>query len=472
MVALTVVMVGLTGLACGTWAASRAWNERIERGRQIVETLERSNYPLTDAVLEQLRGLGGAEFALVDERGLVRKATQPALLGARFVVGQEPGDPSFRRFWRPPAEGGSAFRVASVTRRGSVSQSAAHLLVLLPEPALQAAAWEAGRTILGLTLLGAGLAALVALAVGRALAAPLVQIARALQRIGRGESIGALPRERPDEIGELADAVSRLGGRLETLERERTEAERLHLVRQLAAGLAHEIRNPLTAARMTLQLLERRHVQEQPLGEPLRMALGELGRMERQVKRFLQIARPDPPRFAPVCAQALIAEAVNRVAAAYELRGRRLEVREGPESPTLRADPDQIGQVLVNLLQNALDASPASIAVRIGAGTIAGRGVIRVDDEGPGVPESVVGQLFQPFVTTKPEGVGLGLALCASLVREHDGRLTYAREGGVSVFRVDLPLAASEPGRPEPNRSADPLPHPHVPTGALAAWPT
>ncbi len=438
-IGLTVMLVGLTGLACGGWVASRAWQERIERGRQIVDTLSRSNFPLTDAVLDQLRGIGGVEFAIVDETGLIQKATQPNLVGARWAGLREPQERGFQTVWTAPSPG-SSYRIAWLAQRTADSSSRTQLLVLLPEPALRAAAWEAARAIGLLTVLGAILAAALAVTMGRALAAPLTEISAAIRQIERGEPVAALPRDRSDEIGEVADAVTRLAGRLEVLERDRAEAQRLQLVRQLSAGLAHELRNPLTAARMTLQLLEQRQAGNPAVATPVHLAIGELGRMERQVKRFLQIARPDPPHLAVVDPRQLLMEAIERMAAACELRGHKVELVEGGPTPSLRVDSDQLGQVLINLLQNALDASQAPSVVRVRAISQDSWVVLAVEDEGPGVPHSIADRLFQPFVTTKPEGVGLGLALCASLVREHHGFLRYQRESGITRFEVQLPV--------------------------------
>ena len=299
---LTVAMVGVTGLACGQWAADRAWEQSLERGRGIAETLRRSSFPLTESVLRQLKGLGGAEFALIGPRGDVQASTlDPPWTGpAPTSAGL-----SFAIRW---SHTGHAYRVAAIDRPREPSPTGKRrLLILLPESALRAAAWEARRAALVLSLVGAGLAAALASWIGRTLSKPLSAILGAIRGVGVGDlHPEGLPLGRDDEIGELADGVARMATRLRDLERERQQTERLHLIRQLSAGLAHELRNPLTAARMTLQLYAERNRDRDV--EPLRVALAELGRMERQVRRFLQIARPDPPRFKPVAIGPILAQ--------------------------------------------------------------------------------------------------------------------------------------------------------------------
>jgi signal transduction histidine kinase len=448
--ALTVGMVAVTGLACGHWAAERAWEQGLERGRSLAETLRRSRFPLTQPVLEQLRGLGGVEFALLDGRGRVEASTVEAS-GLASLGRALPADLSFRPDWSGE---GVAYRVAAVDRPPGASGSgeAQRLLILLPEPALHAAAWEARRTALVLSVIGAALAALLACVLGRNLARPLGAIASAIHALGAGDRRpSGLPTDRDDEIGELARGVARLAERLEDLERERAQTERLRLVRQVSAGLAHELRNPLTAARMTLQVFMERNRDRDP--EPLRVALAELQRVERQVRRFLQLARPEPPRPEPVALGPLLEQVAAGLAASAEHQGVRLSVEpEGSDAPAMAlADPEQLAQVAANLARNAIEAAGPGGSVRLAASP----GAIAVEDDGPGIPPDDLARLFQPFFTTKPEGVGLGLALCDALVREAGGSIAYSREQGLTRFLVTLP-AAPEPAAPGAARVGPP----------------
>jgi signal transduction histidine kinase len=453
--ALVVALVGGTGLATGYWAAERARQQYIDRGRGIAETLRRSDFPLTEAVLRQLKGLGGAEFALLGDDGRARASTLGDL-GATTVARR---DLSFEHTLR---HDGIDYRLGVVERPSRRSPGEAQrLLILIPEPALRAAAWEARRGVLALTAVGAVLAAALATAIAQSLSRPLSAILRAVRRIGRGElepAPAALPTTRGDEIGELAEGVAQLARWLQKLQDERVQTERLRLVRQLSAGMAHELRNPLTAARMTLQLFIERNDDRDT--EPLRIALHELGRMERQVRRFLQIARPELPRFQNVEVRPLLDRVLAGLAATAEHRGIALQVDAIGSLPTVLADPDQLGQVVTNLLQNALDAAgPGGRVTLRAAPEPAGSVAIDVEDDGPGVPPADLDRLFQPFFTTKPEGVGLGLALCSALALEHRGSLTHSRDAGLTRFRLTLPATpeAVSVRSPAEYALADPL---------------
>src|SRR5262249_32649241 len=148
------------------------------------------------------------------------------------------------------------------------------LLILFPESSLATAESEARRAVLGFTLAGALLSVLLASWLAQTLSRPLSAILRATRRIGAGDlQPRDLPLARHDEIGELAQGVAQMARWLNRLQEQQAHTERLRLIRQVSAGLAHELRNPLTAARMTLQLYVDRNSDRDT--EPLRMALGE-----------------------------------------------------------------------------------------------------------------------------------------------------------------------------------------------------
>lgn len=442
--ALVVALVGGTGLATAHWAAAWARQHYVERGRGIAGTLQRSSFPLTEGVLGQLKGLGGAEFALVGGDGRVLGST----LGERSGDGGGLPTPTFLRdlspdpslsFDRTLSHAGVEYRVAVVDRPPAArSSDPRRVLILLPEPTLRAVAWEARRAVLAFTLVGATLAAALASWVGQTLSRPLSAIHQAVRRIGQGDlRPQGLPIDHRDEIGELAVGVAQMVEWLQRLQKERAQTERLQLIRQVSAGLAHELRNPLTAARMTLEIFIERNADRDT--EPLRIALDELARMERQVRRFLRVARPDPPHFEVAEIGPILGRCAAGLEASAAHRGVTLSVESDEGLPPVRVDPEQIGQAVSNLLLNALDAAGPGGRVCIRSRPSPGGLVVEVEDDGPGVPAGDEGRLFQAFYTTKPEGVGLGLALCEAVVKEHGGTIEYNRHEGPTRFRIDLP---------------------------------
>jgi signal transduction histidine kinase len=438
---LIVVMVALTGLACGDWAARRAKEQCLDRGRGIAETLRRSHFPLTGPVLDQLKGLGGAEFALIDGDAKVVSST----LDPGATLGPIEAEGSDLSFQRSCLIGSTPYRVAVLDRpTGLSSRRSERLLILLPEPALRSAEWEARRAALGLSLVSAALAAGLATWIGRTLARPLSAILRAIRQIGQGQLRPTGLPARNDEIGELAEGVAQMAGWLRRLQDEQVQTERLRLIRQLSAGLAHGLRNPLTAARMTLQIFIERNRDRDT--EPLSIALDELGRMERQVRRFLQLARPEPPTFEIADLGPIVCRTVAGLAVLADHHGVSVVVETAPDLPPARIDPDQIGEAIANLVANALDAAGQGGKVRVTTSSTGDcRLAISVEDDGPGISPGIASRLFEPFVTSKPEGVGLGLALCLALVTEHGGTIETGRSGGWTRFRLTLPAAS--PGR-------------------------
>jgi signal transduction histidine kinase len=243
------------------------------------------------------------------------------------------------------------------------------------------------------------------------------------------------------QMQELLAEISRTVEQLQQREREILRSEQLAAVGQIAAGVAHELRNPLTAIKMLVQTgLEGRPPSGLP-AEDLAVIEQSIRRMEQYIQIFLDFARP--PRAERRRVDLL--EVVRRAAALVEGRARRQKVTVTlrlPDQPLpARLDPDQIQQVLVNLLINALDAQPRGGAIDVeiaGADRLA---TIRVRDRGSGLPPELRDRLFEPFVTSKPDGVGLGLSGSKHLVEAHGGTIRIENaSGGGAVVTCTLPV--------------------------------
>jgi signal transduction histidine kinase len=244
-----------------------------------------------------------------------------------------------------------------------------------------------------------------------------------------------------EEVERLTERIEAVVQELQQREYEVLRAEQLAAVGQLAAGVAHEIRNPLTSIKMLVQAgLE----EEDPhkLGpDDLHVIEAEVRRMERSLQTFLDFARPAKPRRRPV-ELGHVVEAVLGL-----IRGRAIKQRvdvhfeRGPAPIVLIADADQIQQVLVNLVLNALDAMPTGGSLTIYVGRRTDGGVtIEVADTGPGVAKESMPRLFEPFFSTKETGLGLGLVISRRVVEDHGGTLTASnRPSGGASFFVQLP---------------------------------
>jgi len=245
-----------------------------------------------------------------------------------------------------------------------------------------------------------------------------------------------------DQLGLVLDAAELLA-RTVAVERSLAHAEKLAAIGELAARIAHEIRNPVTAARSLAQQLAREPAS--PFAVEHRLILGELERVERQVAALLRFARREDLRFEPVDLGELARATLEAFRPRLEASGVTLEL-ELADGVAARADGEKLRQVLINLLENALDAMTAeaggprtlSVAVANGHGAAA----LEVRDSGPGVPADALPHLFEPFFSTKPSGTGLGLAIARRTVEAHGGRIAVrgGSERGL-VVSVELPLA-------------------------------
>jgi two-component system sensor histidine kinase HydH len=256
------------------------------------------------------------------------------------------------------------------------------------------------------------------------------------------------PRDLPDlhlQMQTVIETIEDVVERLQQREREVLRAEQLAAVGQVAAGVAHELRNPLTSVKMLVQTgLEGPRPAGLPL-EDLSVIEHEIRRMEACIQTFLDFARPPSSERRPTDLTAV----VRRALALVEARARKQHVAikaELPRDPLdLPIDGEQIHQVVLNLLLNALDALPHGGTVRVtvrGPTPESNAAEVRVADTGPGIAPKIMERLFQPFVSSKETGMGLGLSISQRLVEAHGGTISgeNAPEGG-AVFTFTLPVA-------------------------------
>jgi len=242
------------------------------------------------------------------------------------------------------------------------------------------------------------------------------------------------------QLALLLDGADLLA-RTVAVERSLAHAEKLAAIGELAARIAHEIRNPVTAARSLAQQLAREP--GQPWAAEHRLILEELDRVERQMGDLLRFARREELRFEPVDLGDLARATLDALRPRLDAAGIAAALEASP-GVVARADRDKLRQVLVNLLENARDAlatspSPRRVAVAVRNGE--GVATLSVTDNGPGVPADTLSRLFEPFFSTKQTGTGLGLAIARHAVEAHGGAIVAApAEGAGLTFRVTLPL--------------------------------
>jgi signal transduction histidine kinase len=235
---------------------------------------------------------------------------------------------------------------------------------------------------------------------------------------------------------------SRLSRELRRSEAFLARANRLSSLGMLAAGIAHEIRNPLTAVKTFLDLLPQRIDDKEVLGQFRDLSLAELKRVTDLIAELLTLGKSTNVTRSDVDLIATIEPVVRLMDSTARKRQVTLRITAEPSLARVHADPDQVKQIVLNLLLNAIEASPAGGEVTLRLRAADGSVFCEVQDQGPGIAADQLDNIFEPFFTTKETGTGLGLALVHQMVVEHGGAITVDSEiGRGTTFRVSLPAA-------------------------------
>ncbi|OWK41685.1 sensor histidine kinase [Fimbriiglobus ruber] len=321
-------------------------------------------------------------------------------------------------------------------------------------------AW-AGQGLLSLGLAGVLAGLLSGYATARGLTRRVAQLSVRVRAVQAhlDQEVGAMIVEGPhtgdvdEQLDQVVDRVKAVCQRLQEQERDLLRAEQLAAVGHLAAGVAHEVRNPLTGVKFLLQAAAR-PLNPTPLTpERVHLLLQEIARIERTVQGLIDFARTPPPDRKPHDLRDVLGAAVKIAQSRADLKTIDVHVHYPAEPLPVEVDHDQMLSLFTNLLVNAIDATPAGGRVEVTTAVDAD-GMIRVDvaDTGPGIDPALAGRLFTPFATTKPTGTGLGLTVARRIAREHGGAVTAANgpDGGAR-FTLALPVAerahAETPGR-------------------------
>ncbi len=294
------------------------------------------------------------------------------------------------------------------------------------------------------------LAILAALGVGlylmRSISRPVAALRAGAERIGRGDLGARIALPGDDELAELGRVFDRMAEDLTARQAELLEASRLASIGQVASGVAHEINNPLGVMLGYLRLLRR----EAALAdrEELRIIEDETRQCQAIVAGLLDLARPVRLQIGTVELGEIVSEAVSRFDDSGQSTGVSVTVHPGPPLQ-ITADESKLRQITVNLLGNAIEAArdPGAGAptVEVSWASDADGASLRIEDRGPGIPEALRARVFEPFVTTRARGHGLGLAIARSLARAHGGDIELdPRPGGGTSARLTVPLRAQE----------------------------
>jgi signal transduction histidine kinase len=322
------------------------------------------------------------------------------------------------------------------------------IVVSKPTKELVEALARIDQTVLLAALASTAVALVLAVLLARSLGRPIAELASEARKVASGEAQPLRVRG-PGEIAELARAFGKMLEDLETMRRRLAATSRVAAWREVARRIAHEVKNPLAPIRAAVETLRRLRARDDPeffayFDEATRTVLDEVHRLSTMVTEFTRFARLPAPHPQEVD----VVDLARQIVQLYEPATKaRLHLVVGPTLPLVRADRDQIVQVLTNLVQNALDAvadraQSGDVCVSIdsqGASSVA----VTVSDNGPGVAPEIASRLFEPYATTKQRGTGLGLAIAQRIAIEHNGELSQIQPttGRGAAFRLVLSVA-------------------------------
>jgi len=412
---------------------------------RVARVISQSSYVLNPLILLQMKDVINAEIILFDDQGRILNCTIAGCDGdvvAREIVGKgfrvgNAGEPiiefqgvhyntitqsltipgrgqGFLSLWKPAGESDQLQTRIFVTT-----------------------GWLALVGILGMTLLG--------YLIVRTITLPVEELVGVTSRIaGNDFSQRAVVRSK-DEIGMLAQSFNRMMDQLQSYEKRLVESEKMATAGRMAAGLAHEIRNPLTSIKMFVQVLHGRLHGQQDNQKMVASLVQEIERLERIIEQMVERARPGELCRRRGNINDQLTELLALAAPSLQAGNIRLESRLSDALPELHYDPEKMKQVFWNLLINSREAMPKGGRIEIASSPVPGGVEITFADTGMGIKDGNVDICFKSFYSTKPEGLGLGLSTSRKIVEKHGGALELAnRSAGGTTATIHLPVGEGE----------------------------
>lgn len=459
-IVMPFALVALVATASMAYVALRvtegALQSRVEA--QILNAarlVSQSDFALNPAILNSVKAIAGADVITYAASGAVVTSTLDRAQSAAIVSGiraaeaadhsaapLESGEPVLRRI----DCGGRCY----VAYRAMSARPDTVVAVVTKTTELADATQAVTQTIVVAALLGLVVMVLVTQVVARRVTAPLDALVHFTQDVAERDSrqraaVGA------DEVGRLGQAFNDMLARLERSQEALVRSEKLALAGLFAARVAHDIRNPLSSIKMQTQLLRDRL---KPSGDvhslaSLEAVRRDIAQVESVVRDLLELARPGELRLEPTQVNDLVAEVLQQVAP--HLSYRRIHIEQDFDSrlPEMPVDGDRMKQALLNIINNAADAMPTGGTLSVATSRSGEGSTIRVDvcDDGLGVDPQIRDRVFDPFVSTKRDGVGLGLVNAKAVVDHHGGSIEIAQRTpkGTRVT-ITLPLQVADHG--------------------------
>ncbi len=444
------------------WLAVQLQAQEIDgRIERVTETLAVSNFPITDAVLSQMRGLTGAEFMWLGDSGEHLGSTIPGAIVDRNWIDAIPLRMAAHDLRKKQITWeGQTFFAMAIARRDLSELRSGRLIVLFPQAKYSSQQWQAIRPVIWLGALSIIFTATVISWLATRVTRPISELRNQVETIADGQ-FQSLPIDSTTrEVRELAVAVHGMAEKLADYESKIRATERVRLWALLRGGIAHQLRNAVTGAKMALEI----HQSECSLGtncESLNVALGQFKMMEHQLQQFLQSPEETHLNLRRVAVQEWMASCRRLLVPLANHRGVSLDFEMPSVQAFICGDIESLQQLLLNLINNAMEAAASSNAAGSSTPNIGNNEglpveksaprvvvvtstdskwiAVQVWDNGNGPQPEMVPQLFEPFGTDKPGGVGLGLWMAKQIAWQHSGTIQWRRLDGMTCFEVRIP---------------------------------
>ena len=438
---LLIAAISLIWLLATT-LLSRSLEQRLQAQLNHANTiLAQGAFPYTEPLLARLASLLDADIALIHADGSIGQSTVDTMNQAlnlaisehfsttsltstsRFSIGNDPYLATYYLI-KP----GNDIRYSAVASVASLNDA--------KQIATESAWWLGGSAVLGIFIF-----ALVGHRLSHSITLPIRELASMASKIAAGDRSVKTVVHEENEIGELAEALNSMTARLIGYEQSVAEKSRYTALGQMAARVAHEIRNPLTAIKMQAQLLHESLTKDQRLRSGAIM--DEIKRLELIVTSTLDITKPAQLNLSPCNPNQLIEEFVSLLRPTLEHRDIQISTQLSKIPTLVDLDGDRIKQVLLNLLVNAENELPHGGQIVISTACDMEQKILKiaVEDSGPGIPTDQHDSVFNQSVSGKQTGFGLGLPICKELIELHGGQIKIQESGmGGAKFVITLPV--------------------------------
>lgn len=446
-IVIPFAVVALVATAASAFLAlsvvSRAFEARLlDQILNTADVISRGGFAFNPAIIRSVKAITGADVVTFDEAGTIISTTvEPSRDAIIHAVTRSPAVAEARAAGVQGLVRQMTCAAPCYVAYRPIADRPGVLLAIVAERAESAAAVGAvARAILLGVLASTAALVLVSQLVALRVTAPIDQLVRFSQEVGGGTSRRA--KEGDDDVGRLGRAFNTMLDRLDESKVLKVRNEKLALAGLFAARVAHDIRNPLASMKINAQMLESALKKDQKSAALVNATLHDISQIESVIRDLIELARPGDLRRVPADLNAVIRAVVRQLDARLTHRRVLTTLILPDRLPPVLLDPERFAQVLVNVFVNAIDAMPNGGMLTVSTRSDRADCTIEVDDDGVGIDPNMVARVFDPFVSTKPEGVGLGLVNAKAVVEGHGGRIAISpRQPRGTRAKIVLPVS-------------------------------